>query len=576
MSGDRKRSAAKPTKTTPRPYLRIWMDDDEVFHAEPGSVEAIMELKESGWSRAGDGWTADSLRPAARFAEYADGSCAQLLKDYRDSTARRTAASRAVDAEIEIPLSGWCVEHGLDYYPYQRAGVAFMRDHRSALVGDEMGVGKTIEAVGLINLLPEIRRVLVVCPATLKVNWRNELRHWLARKMRVRIAFAGKWPEADIVVVNYDILQKESVAEGIESTRWDLLVIDECSAVKNPKAKRTKATLAIRARRRIFLTGTPILNRPAELWSILHSLDPKRWSNFFEYARRYCRAHKAFGHWDFGGASRLDELQDRLRSTVMIRRLKKDVLAELPPKTRQIIELPADDVAEVLAEERRTWEESARRVKVLKAAFEKAKISDDEGEYHAALESLRTGQAFCLAEISKARHRVALEKVPFVIQHLREMLSDGKKVVCFAHHLDVIGRIASPFGESAVVVVGKTPQRERAKLVRRFQENDEVRLFVGGFKVAGLGLTLTAADRVVFAELDWTPATITQAEDRLHRIGQEGNVLVQHLVLESSLDAKMAKTLVRKQEIADRALDNQLGDEKESPRERCRVRKALG
>lgn len=478
-----------------------------------------------------------------------------------DEVVKTIEASRAAEAPADFSVPA---PEGLSYLPYQAAGIQFALDRRAVLIGDEMGLGKTIQAIGLINADPTIRRVLIVCPASLKINWKRELEKWLVRPMSITIVNGKGWDdEADVLIVNYDILEKH--AAKIHSRNWDLVVADEVHYAKNPKAKRTQSLLGkegrgqdagkppIPASRWAMLTGTPILNRPVELWPLVRVLDPDGLGkNFFGFAKRYCDAARGRYGWDFSGATNLPELQDRLRATCMVRRLKKDVLTELPAKRRMVIELPANGASGVVEAERAASERHAEMLNELRAAVELAKASENQEDYDAAVRALREGATAAFTEMSKMRHEVALAKAPAVIEHLKDMLEEGP-VVAFAWHQDVVAAIAEAF-PGCVTVTGATALEDRQRAVDAFQDGT-AKLFVGNIKAAGVGLTLTAASRVVFAELDWTPANLSQAEDRCHRIGQRDSVLVQHLVLEGSLDADMARKLVDKQAVIDAALD---------------------
>lgn len=444
--------------------------------------------------------------------------------------------SRALDVpDLEIP-----VPEGLSLLGYQRAGIAYLASRRSALLADEMGLGKTVQAIGLINSLPDVNSVLVVCPASLKLNWQNECRKWLTREFSV-----GIFPRAGhVTIINYEQLKKLP-----ENYRVDLLIFDESHYCKNPKAARTKLAqkLAKRCGRVVCLTGTPVLARPLDLWPLLQMLDAPTWdpagrikgvnvgpgegAGFFRFVKRYCNAHEAWHgrtkHWDFSGSSNLDELRERLRSTIMMRRLKRDVLTELPPKRRQVIELPSDEPDDYL----------------------------DMGDDFEEITTLARKIPF--EEISKVRAAQALAKVPAAIEHIRECLEGGtEKIVVFGHHHTVIDRLQEGLAEFGVVVLtGETPVNERQGLVERFQTDVTCRVFIGSIGAAGVGLTLTAASHVVFVELDWTPSIILQCEDRCHRIGQKESVLVQHLVSVGSLDSRICALMVEKQNVADLALD---------------------
>ena len=355
------------------------------------------------------------------------------------------------------------------------------------------------------------------------LNWQREAAKWLTR-------------EVELTVINYDMVHKRL---DLAQANWDLVVLDESQHVKNPKAKRTRYTLAIPAKRRLFLTGTPILNRPVELWPMIESIDPDGLgSNFFRFARRYCNAQQVRAGrklvWDFTGASNLDELQDKMRLSFMVRRLKADVLTELPAKRRQIIPLPPDGIKALLQREAQeleglTFEEAARRLEGESAAFSK---------------------------LAKVRHDLGVAKAEKAIDHIVDMLDGVEKVVIFAHHHDVINVLQAGLAEfGCVTVTGKTSGPDRQAAVDRFQTDPTCRVLLGNIKAAGVGITLTAASTVIFVESDWTPGWMAQAEDRVHRLGQTESVLIQYLVFDDSLDAVMTQMLVAKANVSDKALD---------------------
>ena len=481
----------------------------------------------------------------------------EALEAGQQATVAAITASRATDWHGDIP-----VPEGLAYLPYQRAGIAYAMSRPASLIGDEMGLGKTIQAIGTINADANVRSVLVICPASLKINWAREMRKWLSRPLSVSVA-NGVFPQSDVVITNYDILKKH--ARSIRARSWDMLICDECHALKNPKAQRTqqvlgkrdrdpaKAVESIKAGRKLFLTGTPILNRPIELWPLVHALDPTGLgASWKAFVTRYCDGHQASYGWDVSGASHLDELQDRLRVALMVRRLKSEVLTELPAKRRAVVVLPTDDDSAVTAETA-GYEAAQASVEEARHAVELAKAEDDD-TYASAIARLTAASSAAFAEISKLRHATALSKVPQVVAYLRDLV-ESEKIVIFAHHLDVLATIAAEY-PGCVVLTGENTQEQRQAAVDRFQTDPDCRLFVGSIKAAGVGLTLTAASHVVFAELDWVPGYITQAEDRCHRIGQANSVLIEHLVLDGSLDVRMANTLIAKQEVIDRALDD--------------------
>lgn len=453
----------------------------------------------------------------------------------------------------------------------------------------------TIQSIGLINLwlsrctADQISRFrcVVICPASLKLNWQRELERWLVFPLTIGLSDSSRAqaiPSTNIVICNYEQLSRDEltgkevlnkaktklIPERVKVLRqalrilWHVLIIDECHKIKNPEAIRTQMAFSLTAKRSLFLSGTPLVNRPKELWGLAHHLAPTVFPNKWDFLRRYCQGESSFFGQKWDGAQNLEELQEKMRSHFLIRRLKKDVLKELPPKRRQVIELPATGCEGVVAEELTAWRGKDEKIRTLKLAVELAKASERPDDYKKAVALLKAGIQVAFAEMSRLRYQTAVAKIPVVIEHVEAALAEGNKVILFAHHKEVVAKIAARFAAETVTLTGDTKMADRDAAVSAFQENDSVRLFIGSIMAAGVGLTLTASSHVIFAELDWVPGNVTQAEDRAHRIGQHDSVLVQHLVLEGSLDARMAQTLVEKQDISDRALDIQTEAEKET------------
>jgi SWI/SNF-related matrix-associated actin-dependent regulator 1 of chromatin subfamily A len=487
--------------------------------------------------------------------------------------------SRATDAVIEVPAPD-----GLNYLGYQKAGIAFGLTRPAVLIGDEMGLGKTVETIGIMNADPTLKRILIICPASLKLNWRRELERWLVKSRPILIADSKLFAAFEgITIINYDVLHRH--IDEIRCNVWDMLIVDEAHYLKNRRARRStmvfghKATKSekaagmadvprMAARKKIFLTGTPIANRPAELFPIINYLDSAKWPNFWSFARRYCAGHSNGYGFDADGASNLDELQEKLRSTIMIRRLKKDVLTELPPKRRQIIEFSATGEAKrLVAAERRAYEAKEADMERMQARVELAKADENEQEYRAAVEALKKGMAGIFGELSTIRRETVTAKcqMPEIIEHIEEAVEESSKVIIFAHHKAAIAILADKFGDACVTLVGDTAMQDRQDAVDRFQKDPSCKVFIGSIMAAGVGITLTASSHVIFVEGDWVPGNLSQAEDRAHRIGQAESVLVQHLVLEESIDATILRRVIGKQEVIDKALDKAAVVDDEAP-----------
>lgn len=551
----------------------------------------IMLAAQWRWSgQSGGGlWYTELVENAVKLNHNMDNvDSLDVISLFADRKAR-IANSNAQDSAVVLPVPA---DH--EYRPFQRAGIAEATHRNHVLIADEMGLGKTVQALGVINCDDTVHTVLILCPSSLKIMWARMLQEWLVRPVYVAVGstrkpgtvatFGEKRRPGNVVftlILNYDVVPWWR--DYLDEIKWDVLICDEAHYLKSPNSRRTQSVVGgaqdkkyngrisyeqnmkdqkrtgIPARRRIMLTGTPILNRPIELWPLLHYLDPATWPRFWNFVTRYCGAYRDQFGWVFNGASNLEELNDKLRATVMIRRMKRDVLTELPPKERMLIPIAQNGAGAKIAEEHAKLQEYTADIIRLQIIREAARQNraNDEATYKAAVKALQDGYRIAFEHIAKARHDLALMKVPHVIQHVSDLLDGGaEKVVVFAHHNDVMDQITEGLQRyNPVHIDGRTPTASRQAVADTFQRDASVRVFVGGIYSAGEGLTLTAASTVVFAELDWTPARLSQAEDRCHRIGQRDSVLVQHLLFDGSLDARMAKKLIAKQAIIDKAIN---------------------
>lgn len=512
--------------------------------------------KEAGftWHGPTKRWITADPSVAAKLLRFADESCKAELETVIDKLNQSLVMSSAKQSMLEVPKP-----YGLqdDYLPFQKAGIEFAIQRNATLIGDQPGCGKTVEVCGFINLKTDINRILVICPATLKLNWKSEMEKWLVRARRIHVINGGNRifkPDDEITIINYDVLEKYE--QQLLSISWDLIVADESHYIKSPKTKRSKSFLKLNARYKLALSGTPILNRPIEIFTTLKWLDPKVWNNAWVFMQRYCGLKQTRFGYDYSGASNTEELAARLRSTLMVRRLKADVLVELPPKFRQVIELSQDGLDGLIEQEWDSYKRYEQAQEALRVAVQLAKAAETDEDYEEAVHALRQGQSAAFTEMARLRKEIAVSKIPYMIEHLKELLDDGIKVVFFAHHHEVLLAIQKAFPNS-VLLYGGTFVTNRKKAIDAFQNDENVRLFIGGMKAAGVGITLTASSHVVFGELDWVPATLSQAEDRVHRYTQINNVLVQHLVLEGSLDSVMAKRMIEKQKVIDSILNTE-------------------
>lgn len=431
-------------------------------------------------------------------------------------------------------------------YKYQEKGVRKIQHFKGrALLADEMGLGKTLEALTWLEQNPDLRPAIVVCPASLKWVWETEASLHLG--MRSEILNGQKPPKKGfidkhaLIIINYEILQYW--LRYLRRLNPKVLLLDEVHYIKTKGTrkhpiKRTNAVmrLAKRIPHIIGIGGTPFVNgRPYELWPILHLLRPDHFESLFVYKWRYCNPVRKPWGWEYKGANNLRELHRKLNSLMMIRRLKKDVLSELPAKIRQII--PMD------IENRNEYEDALNNF--ITWITKKSTIKAE-----------RAKRAERLVQMGYLKRLAAELKMKFVLQWIDDFLEESNgKLVLGAIHKNIIKQIHSKYRHISVVVDGSITGKKRKLAIKIFQRNKSIRLFIGSIQAAGVGITLTAASTVAFLEIPWTPAEVIQFEDRIHRIGQKKAAMIYYLIAKGTIEEKLCELLQKKQAILSATLD---------------------
>lgn len=530
------------------------------------------------WDPANRQWWTDSIDKASNLADFADESTRAELTGRRDQRSKTREGSRKVDTFFVPPAPP-----GLQYRPFQRAGIEQLCQMKRCLLADQMRLGKTIQAIGWVNVRLEADRerplpkVLVIPPAYLKLNWEREMRKWFIDPLRIQIISGtgakgrGDPANFEVTIINYDILPAHR--DELLKIEWDFIFVDEAHYLKNKKTQRyknCKALLDANPRAQCALiTGTPIVNKPIELYQLLELVDPTNWNEktFFKYARRYCNAvqkevvigydrarHQPITRkvWDFSGASNLSELQNELRATIMIRRMRADVLKDQPPKQRQLIVVPRESGRHTPENYNQARLEEWREAKNLR---DQAEQSGNEEQYQAAAARM-TGCKVSFSEMSELRKEIGLAKVPTILEFVSNALDEDteQKIVVFGWHQEVIDRLTEGLAAyGAVQITGATPLPKRDALIVQFMTKPETRVICGNMQAAGVGINLSVADMAVFAEEDYVPGNVDQAEDRIIDMEKNDPVSIIHFGLDGTLDADMIADMIEKQEVIDRA-----------------------
>ncbi len=446
-------------------------------------------------------------------------------------------------------------------YQFQKDGINFGIERKGRiLLADEMGVGKSIQAIGISLLFKENWPVLIICPSSLKLVWRDEILKWIPDinkdKINIQIFKSGKdqfKSGEKFYIMSYDLTIK--LEEKIKNKNFNFIIADEAHYLKSPDAKRTKCLMPIiqKSKRVLLLTGTPILSRPVELYPLLTMLRPDLFHNFSVFGNRYCDPKRNFFGTDWTGSSCAKELNYILKN-IMIRRLKKDVISQLPPKKRQKVEIQTDSkVIKQIQAINISTDGLFQKLNELNNSPSNARIDYDDEDFGDEGDNL-------LNLFSKVYLLSAEAKAQGVKDYIHYLLDNKCKFLVFAHHkimLDSIEEEVQKLHIDYIRIDGKVKLDKRQEYVNKFQTDETCLVAILSITACYTGITLTAASTVVFSELHMTPAVMIQAEDRAHRIGQEHEcVNIHYLYGPDTLDEVLFKMLNQKQNIFSNTLDN--------------------
>ncbi|WCJ28566.1 SWI/SNF-related matrix-associated actin-dependent regulator of chromatin subfamily A-like protein 1 [Euphorbia peplus] len=511
------------------------------FLYDPVVVAAMRKVPKATWNAKERLWIFPvcSLSSAEKILKETPGCNIEV--ENLDPLVQRamTAASSVPDLQDRYDRIPNCVESKL--LPFQRDGIRFVLQHGGrALLADEMGLGKTLQAIAVAACLRDFWPVLILTPSSLRLHWASMIQQWLdipssdilvvlsqnVGSNRGGFTIVSSSSKSSIHldglfnIISYDVVPK--LQNVLTETDFKVVIADESHFMKNAQAKRTTASLPVikKAQYAILLSGTPALSRPIELFKQLEALYPDVYKNVHEYGNRYCKGG-VFGVYQ--GASNHEELHNLMKATVMIRRLKRDVLSELPVKRRQQVFL---DLAE----------KDMKKVNALFRELEMVKYKIKVCSSPEEVDSLKFSEKQL---INKIYTDSAEAKVSGVLDYLGTVVEAGCKFLIFAHHIPMIEAIHEFLVKKKVGCIridGSTPPASRQALVTDFQEKDSIKAAVLSIRAGGVGLTLTAASTVIFAELSWTPGDLIQAEDRVHRIGQVSSVNIYYLLANDTVD----------------------------------------
>ena len=493
------------------------------FEALPGASRNELKL---------DPWIADQLDAFITLHRVAVAPAAaeelERLAEQHRAAQRAIARSRALAAD---PIPAVASVLGGELAPFQWAAVRYALDARATFLADEQGLGKTVEALATVEAADAYPAV-VICPASMKLTWERETAHWLPhRSLVVCHGRSAPPPPADITILNYEIV--EAHRELLVRRRPRALVADESHYCKNPHAKRTKAVRRVADAvaadgLRLALTGTPVLNHADELIAQLRVIGRLReFGSGASFSRQ------------FEGELSEERLHWHLRRHCFIRRLKREVLPQLPAKRQVVVPVALTNEPEyrVAEDDVIEW----LRSQPLDLAELDAKIA-------------ATLRAERLAQLTTLQRLAARGKLAAALTWIHDFLASGEALVVFARHVEVQEAVLARFPD-ALHLLGRDSLASRQASIAAFQRPDGPALIVCATRAAAQGITLTRASNVCFLELEWTPAIHDQAEDRCHRIGQSDSVSAWYLLAAGTIDETMARLIQRKREIVDAVTD---------------------
>lgn len=415
---------------------------------------------------------------------------------------------------------------------HQKEAIEKLVGTKRFILADDMGLGKTTSTI-IAALETGAKKILIICPASLKINWAREIQNYTDRSVFI---CEGKSfsTEHDFVITNYDIVKnfydiKDKQNSLIYQFNPDLIIIDEAHYLQNAQAQRTKLvnSFAKRADKLWLLTGTPLTSRPINYFNLLSLIESPVAGNWMAYAIRYCEGYqfRVGGNrkvWNVNGASNLDELRERT-SKQILRRLKEDVL-DLPDKIITPVYLR------------------------LHSRLYEGLMGDYYDWYRTKTEE-SSSLTLQFSKLTKVRQVIAEEKISTTIELAENIIEQGKKVIIFTNFTDTLQKIVEHFGKKCVSLDGSSSKTARQNAVDQFQENDKIKVFVGNIIAAGVGLTLTAAEAVIMNDLSFVPAHHSQAEDRAYRYGQKSNVSVYYPIFENTIEGVIYDILNKKKRI---------------------------
>jgi len=436
----------------------------------------------------------------------------------------------------EIDYSKYSVRPPMEH---QKVAIEKLLANNRFILADDMGVGKSLSAV-IASLEGNFKKVLIVCPATLKINWKREIEIYTDKK--ILIVEGRKWGHTfDYYIINYDIIKnyhsvdkkdKDSDYNLLVNENFDLAIVDEAHYLSNTSANRTLLLNDVLEKipKVWLLTGTPMTSRPMNYYNLLKIVNSPVTLNWQHYVKRYCKGYQFTVNkkkvWNTSGASNLDELRE-VTKHLILRRLKTDIL-DLPEKiiTPIYLELNSSMYNEEIKE----------FIEITEKQKNKDKLTID------------------ITTLMRVRQLIAYEKIPYTCELIDKCIEQGKKVVILTNFTIVLDMLHEKYKKNSVILDGRMSNTKKQESVDKFQEDDKVKVFIGNIVAAGVGITLTAGEVVVMNDLSFVPAHHAQGEDRCFRMGQKKCVSILYPIFENTIEMIVYNILEKKKNIIDEVM----------------------
>jgi SWI/SNF-related matrix-associated actin-dependent regulator of chromatin subfamily A-like protein 1 len=474
------------------------------------------------------------------------------------------------DNNIDLDLIPMKTKKAL--FNYQKMGIKKCIENKGKLFqADEMGLGKTVQTISTIcyfNKKNNLKKILIVVPSFLRENWRNELHQWSDfEENEIQVFYKTKQElniENKIFIISYDLLNRKMEDFKVIKDEIDFVVVDESHYLKNMKSKRFTSVKAIikNVKHCMLLTGTPIVNRPNELFAQLNLLKPDVFTDYYEFCDRYCNGHKGAFGYDDNGSSCQRELNYFLNN-LMVRRLKKDVLTELPEKHRATVNVESKNI-KILSE----INKNILRIKQL--SKELSLIEEDANSKQKYDFFVRNKL------ISDTVRLTCAAKLQVSVEHLlHQVFSSCKKCIYFCYHKQMLNSLEETCLKKNIQYIridGDTKQEDRQSMVNEFKSNDSsIQIAILSIKACCAGLNFTPVSHMVFTELTYEVATMLQCEDRIHRIGAKNDCLYEYLICKDTLDDTIYSKINNKFNIISTIVDNGMNNYKFQPNKKLKL-----